>query len=195
MRISIFLVLVIATSSCGIVQGFGKPEANYDPEFHENRLREINAKKETKQRDSLIRQIESASAQFPLDLTKTTLIVETYNYKDFLDIHSNKFYTSEDSVREGKYFARYDKKKKLLLKNYKHKVVYASHSEYDSLGRHEFRYVLRTITKLISEDEEVLIYKDGSAGAWATTILYYIYDRTTGQVFRDVGEIETLTKL
>jgi glycyl-tRNA synthetase (class II) len=194
MRISIFLVLVIATS-CGLVQGyFGNPESNYDREFHESRLREINAKKETKQRDSLTRLIETASTQFPSDLTEMTLIVETYNYKDYLDIQSNKFHTVEDSKRERKYYAQYDKDKKLLLKNYKHKVIYADQSDYDSLDRNEFRYVLKTTTK-VTKDEEVLIYKDGGTSGWASTILYYIYDRQTGRVFGEIDKMERVAKL
>lgn len=187
------MALVVATS-CGSIQS-SSGDSDFDLEFQKSRLRELNAKIETKQKDSLIRRIESAPTLFPSDLTETTLIVETYDYKDFLNLRTNKFFRCKDSKKQRKYFARYDKRKKLLLKKYKHKVVYANNPDYVNLDRSEFRYVLKTTMKLHDNDEEVVFYRDGTAAGWLATRIYYIYDRTTGQVFGEIDEIETLAKL
>ena len=193
MRIITIALAVLATS-CGIIQRH-VGESNYDPEFHKKRMAELNQKKETKERDSLTQAIQTSSLQFPPDLTETTLIVETYNYADFLNIQANKFYRPEDSKKQRKFYARYSKEKRLLLKDYPHKVVYADKPEYENLDQNEFRYVLKTISIVQSKDEEVVIYKDGSTAGWFSARFYYLYDRQTKKVVGKIEDINTLLRV
>jgi hypothetical protein len=188
MRKLIFASLLI-TTSCGIIQShFGEPNY-YDPEIQRKTLTELNSRKETKETDSLIHVIESSPRKFPEDMTTKTLIVETYNYEGFLKLLKTKFYEPTDTKYYRKKFAKYDRKKESLLKNYKHKILYADRVQYENLDMEEFRYVLKTTTKLLTKDEEVVIYSNGLAAAWATTLIYYILDRKTNLVFGQTNDV------
>lgn len=179
--------------SCGILQG-NRGEPTYDPEFHKRRLAELNARKETRQQDSLVREILAAPLAIPEDLKEKWLIVETYDYEGFRDTQTTKLYRPPDNEKTRKQFKRYDKKKSFLLPYYKHKLIYADRTNYEKFNPDEFRYVLKSATR-IQDEKSLVIYTDGTSAGWVAVQFFYIYDRKTGKVFGEIDDVKKLTSL
>ena len=183
-------VLSILAMDCGILN---PQRPIYDPEFSKQKLAEINSRPENIKRDSLLHVIDIAPLAFPTDLTQQILICELLDYEAYLNLGKNKLDTTlRDTKRMRRYFEKYSKEQNSLLKGYKYKKAYLNRQQYDSLNKDEYRYVLKTMTRLRIKDEDIKITLDGHA-AWVATIMYYIYDRKLNVVYKEIGDLSTLT--
>ena len=154
----------------------------------------MNNKPIARQQDSLIRAIDSVSFVTPSDITKTTLIVETYAYADYLKNFSNKFYILQDNKKNRKHFSRYERKKQSLLKEPICKVIYVDKGKYDDFELQEYRYVLKTTTRILHQPDKAFVDSEGSVYAWASTIVYYIYDRQEKMIIGEIKDLKTLSQ-
>lgn len=155
----------------------------------------MSDKKENKARDSVNNLIKSAPVAIPSNLHATTLIVETYNYDAFLKLQENKFYSPADSKQHRRWFKKYSKTKNRLLQDFKHPVIYAEKTSYDTLeDLDKFRYVLKTTYLIMGDESQVTIYKDGTAGGYVSALTYYIYDRKLNIIYKGFSDIKQLTQ-
>jgi hypothetical protein len=187
--------IILINCSCGLL-GFYSDKTNYDPDFQATAISEINNNPIARGQDSLIRAIDSASVYFTTsDIAKMTLIVETYNYTDYIKVFSNKFHILKDDNKSKNYFKQYEYKKLRLIKNPLCKLVYADKGEYEALMFNDFRYVLRTTTRLLYDPSKIIVGSDGHINtSWASTIVYYIYDRQTKKINVEIKDLKILSR-
>jgi hypothetical protein len=178
MKILLATVIIFSLSACGLFRF--KP--NYDPELHERLLTELNKSPDVKARDSLIRLIESAPQSIPDDVSKSILIVEVYDYQDFLQIFSTKYSPPVDTEKRRKWYKKFDKHQYASLKDYDGNYIYANKSAFDTLDIYKYRYILKSTGKLTDEG---IIYLDSTAAGWGIRQLKYIYDRQTNRIFNE----------
>ena len=192
---AVFILMSFALSSCGLL-GLYKDDTNYDPDFQRNAIAEINNRPIAREQDSLLAIILSASIVIPTNIDQTILIFETYKYEDFLRIQANKFNLPQDTKRRRKYFGKYQKDKTLgrLIKNPKYDVVYIDKGEYENLDKDKYRYVLRTTNRLYYDPKNLIVRNDGHVYSWFQTVVYYIYDRQTGELFGEIKDLEQLSE-
>jgi hypothetical protein len=110
----------------------------------------------------------------PKDLHNYTLIVETYNYTDFLELNSTECYKQTDNKRIRKKYIEYDKVKLSYLHNYKFEYIYSSNENVDTFDINTFRYVLRKKMKILTPIEYL---PSGECNGWVASNGFYIYDR------------------
>lgn len=158
-RIVSMLVLLIA-SSCGIL-GINKPDVDPDPDFQSRAIAALNNKKIAKEMDSLITKIDAAPSSIPANLNQTTLIVETYQYTDFLKMSENKFHTPKDDKQNRRYYERYRKKCNSLISRPKYRTIYVDKGKYDAMDSDQFRYVLKTTNRINYDPEHIFVTNDG----------------------------------
>ena len=190
---TLFIFLLTINFSCGIL-GIHSNDINSDPDFQASVIAEINNKPIAKIMDSLIQKIDAAPLRIPADLNETTLIVETYKYHDYLKIGENKFHTVVDSKKQRKYYEKYDKNKKSLLRDPLYKVVYADKGDYENYDLKEFKYVLKTTNRLKYDPNQLIVTNDKLVYPGVVLRLYYIYDRTTNNVFQEITDLSILTE-
>jgi hypothetical protein len=187
------LALLTLTSSCGIL-GVYKEDVNRDPDFQAKAIAELNDKKIAKEMDSLIRKIDSARVAIPTDLNETTLIIETYEYSDFLKVSENKFHTPKDDKQNRRYYEKYKKDKNSLINKPKYKIVYLDKSKYDTLDVNDYRYVLKTSNRINYDPNHITVANDGFIYPFISTRLYFIYDRKTQDVYKEIVDLSVLSK-
>jgi hypothetical protein len=188
-----FLFVVGLNTSCGIF-GIHKDNVNPNPDYQTEKLKEIGTRPAAIKHDSLIRQINSASTAIPSDIGESTLIIETYSYHDYLKIYENKYHIPKDNKQERRYFKRYEKKKKSLIKDPKYKIVYLDKEEYSNLDVNNYKYVLRTSNRIDYDPNQIFITNDGFVYPFISTLIYYIQDRQTDKVFREIKDLSILSK-
>lgn len=180
-------------TSCGIL-GIYKDDTNPDPVYQQEKLREISTRPAAVKHDSLIRKIDEATITIPADLAQTTLIIETYKYGDFLELYENKFVVPKDSKRSRKDFARYEKIKRSLIKDPKFDMIYMDKGDYETLDLKKYKYVLKTTNRVAYDPDHLVITNDGFVYPLVSTLIYYIYNRQTHEVLRDVKDLSSFSK-
>jgi hypothetical protein len=188
------LILIFTVCSCGLV-GVYKDNISYDPEFRTRVIREIHDKPIGKTMDSLITRIDAAKSTFPNDLPEHPLILETFRYEEFLSIQQNKFSTLKDSPKSRRNFKRYDaaRKKGRLIRNPKFTMAYMDKDQYSVLDSQKYPYVLKTTYRLDYETEELVVTVDGNVYPWGATMVYYIMDRRTKEVYGPIASVKDLS--
>jgi hypothetical protein len=191
-----FTLFLTINFSCGIlgIHSSDSSDVNPDPDFKANLMAEINNKPIAKKMDSLIQKIDSAPLRIPDDLAQTTLIIETYKYHDYLKTQENKFHTIEDNKKQRKRFKKYDRNKTLLLSDPICKIIYVDKGEYDNYDLNEFKYVLKTSNRLEYDLDKLIVTNDKHVYPWVILYLYYIENRATRQVFKEITDLSILTK-
>lgn len=191
--ILLIVIMGLTTSSCGLL-GVYSDNVNRDPDHKAKLYTDINNSPIAKQMDSLIRQIDSAESSIPSDLRETVLVVETFdNYSDFLKRWEHKFRTPQDTNGERRRFKKYQKRKTSLLKNPKYETVYLDNKDYETKNIEEYRYILKTTVRLDYDAKSITIDNNGFVYPYVGILIYYIYDRKTGKVFNEIGDIKVLT--
>ncbi|MBS1553822.1 MAG: hypothetical protein JSU09_02755 [Bacteroidetes bacterium] len=194
MRIRILFTLLVATaSSCGIL-GVYQNDVDLDPEAQARLIAEFENKPIAKKMDSLINRIDASPTSIPNDINETTLVIETYQYHDFLRLWENKFYTPKDDKKQKRLFIKYERKKNTLVKNPKYKIVYLDKGSYDSLDISKFRYVLKTTNRLQYEPSKITVSNDGFVSPIFALQIFFIYDRKTGEVYKEIVNLSALSK-
>lgn len=191
----LFLTLLISINySCGIL-GLYQDNINRDPAYQAKMFAEINSQPLALYMDSLIREIDAASLVIPNDLQETTLIVETYNeYSDYLKSLNSKYSIHTDTKKIRRYFKKYQKKKNELIKDPKFNVIYLDKSEYDKKDIKEFKYVLKSTIRLDYDPNNLTIDNNGFIAPFVGTQIYYIWDRNTNAVFREIKDLTILSE-
>jgi hypothetical protein len=192
-RFFLFIILVLINVSCGIL-GVYSDNANRDPEYQAKLYADLNNSPIAKQMDSLIKQIDAAESSIPSDLNETILVVEIYdNYSDFLKIWEHKFRTPKDTEKERRNFKKYQKRKTSLIKDPKYKTVYLDKKDYEAKDIEKYRYVLKTTVRLDYDPKNITVDNNGFVYPYIGTLIYYIHDRKTSAVFKEIGDINVLT--
>jgi hypothetical protein len=139
--------------------------------------------------------IDAAKSIFPKDLREHPLILETFRYEEFLSVQQNKFYTPQDNRKFRRNFKRYDaaKKKGTLIRDPKFTMVYMDKDQYSILDSQKYPYVLKTTYRLDYEAEELVVTVDGDVYPWASTVVYYIIDRRTKEVYGAITSLKDLS--
>lgn len=195
MNIKIILVLLLTIiSSCGTL-GIHKDDINRDPDFQAKAIAELNNTRIAKEMDSLIVKIDAASLMIPEDLNHTTLIVETYEYNDFLKTRENKFHTPKDDSRYLREYEKYKRNKTSLVKNPKYKIAYVDKGKFETFDTNDYRYVLKTSNRIDYDPDHLTVTNEGFVYPFVTKIMYYIYDRKTHRVFKEIVDLSVLNKL
>lgn len=195
-RRTIFQVLVIVSLnySCGLL-GIYNDSVNYDPDYQAQKLNEITTRQEAIKLDSLIARIDSASSTIPNDMDKTILIIETYKYADFLKNYESRFHTPKDDKDMRGRFRRYEKKKQSLIKNPKYEIIYIDKGEYDTLDIEQYKYVLRTSNRTEYDPNTLVITNSGHIYPFVSRLIYYIYNRQDGEVYKEIKDLSILSKV
>ncbi|TXH23719.1 MAG: hypothetical protein E6Q96_11285 [Cyclobacteriaceae bacterium] len=192
------LVLIVLTlSSCGLLGiSMGPP----DPVVTDPLLRaQVLDSYETplsKYQDSLLVKIDAAKQVIPTDLAQTTLIIETHSeYQLYVRTFSVKYHRP-DSARLKKEFLRYSKgiAKRKFLRNPKYKTVYADAKAIAALDPAQYRYALKATVRTNIDLESVTVHESGFVAPMTATSVYYLYDRQTGAVFREIKDLKVLEK-
>ncbi|WKZ58823.1 MAG: hypothetical protein QY309_13200 [Cyclobacteriaceae bacterium] len=192
--IFLFIIIGLTNSSCGIL-GVYSDNANRDPDHQAKLYADINNSPIAKQMDSLIRQIDSAESSIPSNLNECVLVVETFdNYSDFLNRWKHKFRTPQDTKAEKREFKKYQKKKTSLLKDPKFETVYLDKKDYQTKDIEKYRYILKTTVRLNYDPKSITIDNNGFVYPYVGTLIYYIHDRKTDRVFKEIDDIKVLTK-
>jgi hypothetical protein len=189
---NLITLLLVFNSSCGLL-GIYSADTNYDPEFQANALAEINRSEIALKMDSLVRKLDSATLTIPEDLNSTTLVVETYQYEDFLKIMQHKFSSLADTKRHRRMFEKYSKFKNDIIEKPKYKIIYATKAEYVRLDLINYRYVLISSNRLYYNPDNVYVNNAGSVYPWSAKAIYYIYDRQTGTIYKDMEDLSVLS--
>jgi hypothetical protein len=138
--------------------------------------------------------IDSAPFMIPNDLDETSLIVETYEYKDFLKVPDNKLRSAKDNKQNRRRFKRYTRDKFSLIKKPRYKIVYVDKEHYDSLNVREYRYVLKTTNRIDYDPNNIIVANDGFVYPFISTRLYYVYDRETHAVYKEINDLSVLSR-
>lgn len=180
MRHFICLAITIVFGSCSISNTQSSNESGFSHSVN-GVPSPINNSKELQIRDSLVRQIDLATTATPSNLTSTILIVETYDYQDWLKLFDDKYTINKDSRTNRKSYRTYKRKQKKLHPPYEGNKIYATKGEYDHLDANQYRYVLRTTSRFTEKRTENSI-------SATTNLIFFIVDRQTNEVFKGLGE-------
>lgn len=189
----ISIIILTLLSSCGIL-GLYKDDVNRDPDFQAKAIAKLNNKLIAKEMDSLFKQIDSAPLMIPEDLNRTTLIIETYEYTDYLKTWENKYHTPKDNNQSKRSYKKYNRAKNSLVKNPKYKVVYVDKNKLDTLDIDNFRYVLKTTNRINYDPDHLTVANDGFVCCFVSIVTYYIYDRQNHKVFSELTDFSVLSK-
>ena len=182
-------------TSCGILGIYSDQEPYItDTDIKAKILNKIDNSLIAIQKDSLLNKIDSAKTTIPNDLSQTTLIIETYNYQDFLRILENKFNTPKDSKAQRKRFDKYNKRKTRLIKHPKFNIIYADKGQYENIDTKTAKYILKSTNRLHYTPSQLLVRKDSTVVPWLATIMFYIYDRENHTVFNEIKDLSLLEK-
>jgi hypothetical protein len=191
----IAILFLTINSSCGLL-GIGKSSEyiNPDRDFQAAAVAEVLNRPIGKTIDSLIQKIDAAPLMIPNDLHETSLIIETYDYNGFLKVMENKLHTPKDDKENRRHFKRYTKNKYSLIKNPKHKIIYADKVKYDPLNTKDYKYVLKRTTRTHYDPSHLVVTNDGFVYPFSMTVLFYIYDRETHVVYKEITDLSILSK-
>lgn len=189
-----WLLAAFALSACGIL-GITTDNDTVvtDPEFREQLISKFENTPEAKSNDSLIAKIDLASTAIPSDVAQITLVIETYDFAAYSRTFYNKFRVI-DSAMLKRWFAKYDKKKLKTLKNPLCKTVYADRKTYETYDPVVFRYVLKRTTRHDYERDQLVVTNAGRVYPYVIREIFYLYDRQTGAVFREIKGLKILEK-
>jgi hypothetical protein len=195
MRIFFLAIFILNLSACGI-KGVSNNHDLYvtDPDVKVQLINWMDNKPIAKELDSLLNKIDSAKEVIPNDLSHTTLIVQTFSYEDYLTIFKHKYNTPKDSKYNRKVFEKYSKNKESFFREPKFKILYANKDQFDSIDINSAKYILKLTNRLDYSPDKLQVKKDSSAIPWVATAVYYIFDRETHKVFREIKDWSLLDK-
>lgn len=192
----LFLFPTLLLSSCGLLGIATTNDPNVsDPAKRDAMLTQMENTPLAKCQDSLLAKIDAATVSVPAELAGTTLIIEIYDYPTYAKTYSLKYHWP-DSAKLKKNFLKYSKSKetKRLLENPKHQTVYAHHQNFDKLDPAVYRFVLKQTVRMNADRDTLKISEAGFVSPFVATAIYYLYDRQTGAVFREIEDLQVLEK-
>ena len=191
-----WLFAAFALSACGILGiTTDNDPAITDPAVREEMLTNYENTPLAKHQDSLLAKIDAATVTIPPDLSGTILLIETYDYEAYVNTLNIKYHRP-DSAKLKKRFLRYSKNiaKKKLLKNQRYRTVYAARKTYATFDPAAYRYVLRETIRIDADRDHLTVHESGFVAPFVATAIYYLYDRQTGAVFREIKDLDVLEK-
>lgn len=192
----LFVLIVFTLSSCGLL---GISTGPPDPVVTNSFLRsQILASYETPlaaYQDSLLQKIDAAKLAIPSDLAQTTLVIEMYDYPTYINTFNIKYHRP-DSAKLKKQFLRYREgiAKHKIPKKSKYKTIYVETKDIATLDKVQYRYMLKETVRTDIDLENVVVKESGFIYSFVATSIYYLYDRQTGAVFREIKDLKVLEK-